>query len=84
MRAVLATVLVLTAGAAFSDAALAAKAKAAADAGRWCSIGADNARHCYFKRHQDCMKAISDGSGVCVPNEANRGEMPEDPENNSK
>ena len=53
-------------------------------AGRWCSIGLDNVRNCYFRRHQDCMKAISDGSGVCVPNEANRGAMPEDPENNSK
>lgn len=47
--------------------------------GRWCVINAqDNARHCYFQRHKDCEKAISDGSGVCVPNEKNRGQMPED------
>ena len=52
---------------------------AAEPAGRWCSIGSDNVRNCYFRRHQDCMMAISDGSGVCVPNEATRGEMPEDP-----
>jgi hypothetical protein len=90
MRAVLATLFVLAAGSAFSGAALAegrtsAQPVAAVDAGRWCSISSsDNARNCYFKRHQDCMKAIADGSGVCVPNESNRGEMPEDPENNSK
>jgi hypothetical protein len=89
MRAVLATLLVLSAVSAFSGAALAegrtSAQPVAAETGRWCSISSsDNARNCYFKRHQDCMKAIADGSGVCVPNESNRGEMPEDPENNSK
>jgi hypothetical protein len=83
MRIVLASLLALTIGSAIGG-AQAAGDKPARTPGRWCSIGADNARHCYFKRHQDCMKAISDGSGVCVPNERNRGEMPDDPENNSK
>ena len=82
MRIVLASLLALTIGSAIGSAQ--AAEKAARTPGRWCSIGADNTRHCYFKRHQDCMKAISDGSGVCVPNERNRGEMPDDPENNSK
>ena len=47
--------------------------------GRWCMVnGSDNTRHCYFRHHQDCMKAIADGSAACVPNEKRRGEMPED------
>jgi hypothetical protein len=47
--------------------------------GRWCMVsGGDNTRHCYFRRHRDCMKAIADGSAACVPNEKRRGEMPED------
>ena len=46
------------------------------DTGRWCVINAsNNARHCYFQRHRDCVKAISDGNGICVPNEKTRGEM---------
>jgi len=47
--------------------------------GRWCVINAqDNARHCYFQRHRDCVKAISDGNGICVPSEIKRGGMLED------
>jgi len=74
MRIVFASILVLIIGSAFNGAQATSE-----DTGRWCMINAvDNAKHCYFQRHQDCMKAISDGSGVCVPNEKNRGEMPED------
>ena len=52
---------------------------ASQETGRWCVINAgDNARHCYFQRHSECMKAISDGNGICVPNEAKRGEMLDD------
>jgi hypothetical protein len=67
----------------FASALIIASAMSSAQAaseetGRWCMINAsDNARHCYFQRHEDCMKAISDGKGVCVPSEKNRGEMPE-------
>ena len=47
--------------------------------GRWCVVsGADNTRHCYFRHHRDCMKAIADGNGACVPNEKRRGDLPED------
>jgi len=88
MRIGLVSLVALMIGLNIGGAQAASNNKAAAaqaePAGRWCSIGSDNVRNCYFRRHQDCMKAISDGSGVCVPNEANRGAMPEDPENNSK
>jgi hypothetical protein len=80
MRIVLASLFALTIGSTIHGAQAASdNSRQAEQTGRWCSIGLDNARHCYFRRHQDCMKAISDGSGVCVPNEARRGEMPEDP-----
>ena len=73
MRILLASIFALSLGSAISG------AQAASQDGRWCVINAgDNARHCYFQRHKDCEKAISDGSGVCVPNEKNRGQMPED------
>ena len=56
-----------------------AQAASSGHKGRWCMVsGSDNTRHCYFRRHQDCMKAIADGSAACVPNEKRRGEMPED------
>lgn len=77
MRIGLVSLFALTIG--LSAAQAADSARQAGQNGRWCSIGMDNVRNCYFRRHQDCMKAISDGSGVCVPNEAKRGEMPEDP-----
>jgi hypothetical protein len=89
LRLISTCIFVLLIGSAVNGAQAAPETKgrqaAQAEAGRWCSISSsNNSRNCYFKRHQDCMKAISDGSGVCVPNEANRGAMPEDPENNSK
>jgi hypothetical protein len=56
-----------------------AQAASSGHIGRWCVVdGHDNSRHCYFRRHRDCIKAIADGSGACVPNEKRRGEMPED------
>jgi hypothetical protein len=74
MRLVFASIIALTAGSAINSAQAASE-----ETGRWCVVSAhDNARHCYFQRHRDCMKAISDGDGVCVPNEKSRGEMPED------
>jgi hypothetical protein len=52
---------------------------ASEETGRWCVVNSgDNARHCYFQRHHDCVKAISDGNGICVPNERTRGEMLDD------
>ena len=78
MRIVMASIFVLAVGAT-AGSALAQNADPSRPRGRWCSVSVtDNVRHCYFKRHQDCMKAIADGSGVCVPSERNRGEMPED------
>jgi len=78
MRIVLVSFFVLAVGTAIGS-AQAQTAGQSGPRGRWCSVGVtDNVRHCYFKRHRDCMKAISDGSGVCVPSERNRGEMPED------
>ena len=78
MRIVLASIFVLAVGATVGS-AQAQNAARSGPGGRWCSVGVtDNVRHCYFKRHRDCMKAISDGSGVCVPSERNRGELPED------
>ncbi len=74
MRILLASILVLTLGSALNSAQAAAQ-----ETGRWCVINAgDNARHCYFQRHSDCVKAISDGNGICVPNEGRRGEMLDD------
>jgi hypothetical protein len=56
-----------------------AQAASSGHIGRWCVVNAqDNARHCYFRRHRDCIKAIADGEGACVPNEKRRGDMPED------
>jgi hypothetical protein len=70
MRIVLASVFALVVGSAVNSAQAASE-----ETGRWCVINAgDNARHCYFQRHRDCMKAISDGHGICVPSEKNRGE----------
>ena len=74
MKIACASVLALIIGSTINSGHAASEAN-----GRWCVVNAsDNAKHCYFQRHQDCMKAISDGSGICVPNEKNRGEMPED------
>jgi len=74
MRILFSSVLALT----FCSAINAAQAASPED-GRWCVINAgDNARHCYFQRHSECMKAISDGNGICVPNEAKRGTMLDD------
>jgi hypothetical protein len=71
MRIFLASIFALTLGSAINSAQAAAQ-----EPGRWCVINAgDNARHCYFQRHSDCVKAISDGNGICVPNEGKRGEM---------
>ena len=76
MRIFLAAIFVLAVGATVGSAQAQSQS---GPRGRWCSVGVtDNVRHCYFKRHRDCMKAISDGSGVCVPSERNRGELPED------
>jgi hypothetical protein len=74
MRIVLASIAALIIWSAINIAQAASN-----DTGRWCVIDArDNGRHCYFQRHHDCMKAISDGNGLCVPNEKKRGELPED------
>jgi hypothetical protein len=74
MRILFASILALSFGSAISGAQAASQ-----EAGRWCVINAgDNARHCYFQRHRECVKAISDGNGICVPNEGRRGEMLDD------
>jgi hypothetical protein len=74
MRTLLASILALSFGSAIDSAQAAAQ-----EAGRWCVINAgDNARHCYFQRHRDCVKAISDGNGICVPSETKRGAMPDE------
>jgi hypothetical protein len=74
MRILLASILALSFGSAINSAQAASQ-----DDGRWCVINAgDNARHCYFQRHRDCVKAISDGNGICVPNEIRRGGMLDD------
>jgi hypothetical protein len=74
MRILLAAMLALTAGSAINTAQAASE-----NSGRWCVVNTqDKTRHCYFQRHRDCEKAIVDGSGICVPNEINRGFMPED------
>jgi len=71
MRILFASVLALTLCSAVNGARAASP-----ESGRWCVINAgDNARHCYFQRHRECMKAISDGNGICVPNEEKRGSM---------
>ena len=73
MRTMFAFIVALIVGSAVNS------AQAASDATyRWCVInGGDSARHCYFHRLSECRKAISDGSGICVPNEI-RGVTPED------
>ena len=74
MRIVLAFVSTLVIALAMNKALAASE-----DEGRWCAINAqDFVRHCYFKRLRECQKAISDGNGLCVPNEKRRGEMAED------
>lgn len=74
MRILLASILALSFGSAINSAQAASQEER-----RWCVVNAgDNARHCYFQRHRDCVKAISDGNGICVPNEIKRGEMLED------
>jgi hypothetical protein len=75
MRIVFASIFALIIGSAINSAQAASE-----DTGRWCVINntGDNARHCYFQRHRDCMKAISDGKGICMPNEKTRGDMLED------
>jgi hypothetical protein len=71
----LASLIALVIGSAINSVQAASKE----ETGRWCIINArDNVRHCYFQRHRDCQKAISDGDGICVPNEKTRGEMLED------
>ena len=75
MRALSAVIVALTVGSAINS----AQAASSGHIGRWCMVsGTDNSRHCYFRRHSDCMKAIADGSAACVHNEKRRGEMPED------
>jgi hypothetical protein len=75
MRVLSAVILALIVGSTASS----AQAASSGHIGRWCMVsGSDNSRHCYFRRHSDCMKAIADGSAACVPNEKRRGEMPED------
>jgi hypothetical protein len=74
MRILLAFIFALIVGSAVNSAQAATE-----DSGRWCVISSqDNSRHCYFQKHRDCEKAVADGSGVCQPNEKNRGVMPED------
>jgi hypothetical protein len=75
MRIAVAAIVALIIGSAINN----ANAASSGHIGRWCMVGGlDNVRHCYFRRHRDCMKAIADGSSACVPNEKRRGEMPED------
>ena len=75
MRMIFAAVCALVLGATITG----TQAASSGHIGRWCVVsGLDNSRHCYFRHHHDCMKAIADGSGACVPNEKRRGEMPED------
>jgi hypothetical protein len=75
MKVLSAAIFVLMIGSAIYS----AQAASSGHIGRWCMVsGADNTRHCYFRHHRDCMKAIADGSSACVPNEKRRGEMPED------
>jgi hypothetical protein len=75
MRIVLASIFALMVGYSVNGAQAASE-----ETGRWCVINSgDNARHCYFRKHRDCAKAIADGNGVCVPNEERRGGMLEDP-----
>ena len=75
MRILLASILALSFGSAIGG----AQAASSFEEGRWCVINAgDNARHCYFQRHRDCMKATSDGNGICVPSESKRGVMLDD------
>jgi hypothetical protein len=75
MRILFASIaLALTLSSAVSSAETAAQ-----PTGRWCVINAaDNARHCYFQHHSECMRAISDGNGICVPSERRRGDMLDD------
>jgi hypothetical protein len=74
MRVLFASIVALTIGSAINNAQAASE-----NAGRWCVVSDNNsARHCYFRRHRECMKAILGGGGVCVPNEATRGNMLDD------
>jgi hypothetical protein len=78
MRIIMAAVLSLVVGSAIGSAINSAQA-ASEETGRWCVVNTqDKTRHCYFQRHRDCEKAVVDGIGICVPNEINRGFMPED------
>jgi hypothetical protein len=75
MRIGFALILAIIIGSAINS----AQAASSGHIGRWCMVsGLDNTRHCYFRHHRDCMKAIADGRSACVPNEKRRGEMPED------
>jgi hypothetical protein len=75
MRVLSAVILALIIGSSINS----VQAASSGHIGRWCMVsGSDNTRHCYFRRHRDCMNAIADGSAACVPNEKRRGEMPED------
>jgi hypothetical protein len=75
MRVLAAVLFALIVGSAINN----VQAASSGHKGRWCMVsGSDNSRHCYFRYHRDCMKAIADGSAACVPNEKRRGEMPED------
>jgi hypothetical protein len=75
MRLLLAAILALNFGLSVNS----VQAASSGHIGRWCVVsGADNSRHCYFRRHRDCIKAIADGNGACVPNEKRRGDLPED------
>ena len=75
MRVLSVVIVALTLGLAVNS----AQAASSDHIGRWCRVsGSDNSRHCYFRRHSECMKAIADGGAACVPNEKRRGEMPED------
>jgi hypothetical protein len=70
MRIVFASIFAVMIGSTIGNAQSPAK-----NTGRWCIVNAsDNVRHCYFRRHADCIKAISDGNGLCVPSEKRRGE----------
>ena len=75
MRVLSVAIFALMIGSAVTSAQLASSGHK----GRWCMVsGLDNTRHCYFRKHRDCIKAIADGNSACVPNEKRRGESLED------
>ena len=75
MRVLSAAIFALIIGSAINS----VQAASSGHIGRWCMVsGIDNSRHCYFRKHRDCVKAIADGSAACVPHEKRRGEMLED------